>query len=743
MACYRLLVSTCLSCFLGLAPLLLHADDAKPAEKAWPYGMVVRPAVPDVQDQSWPRNPIDCFILARLEAKRLKPSVAAERMALLRRVTFDLTGLPPTLDEQQAFLSDDSLHAYEKVVDRLMASPRFGEHWAQYWLDLVRYAETDGFKSDDLRPQAYKYRDYVIKAFNSDLPYDRFVRQQLAGDELEPGSPDALVATGFNRLWPDENNAANLEQRRQEILDDVTDVAGQVFMGLTFGCARCHDHKFDPLLQTDYFRLQAFFAPMLPRDHAAPSSADQDKEVAWEEATRPIRQQMDELVSGKRAEMRKGALGKFRPEIQDAVRTPADKRTPYQQQIAWMAEQQIDRAETDAPKKLAEPMKKKYEELEKQMATMASLKPSGPASVMGIGDVSKAAPPTHLLDGGDWRKPGEELKPGFPLVLGEAPLDTELDPGVVSTGRRAALARWLTRPDHPLTARVMMNRLWQHHFGVGIVATPNDFGVQGTPPTHPELLDWLASEFVARGWSLKQMHRLMVTSAAYRQTSLVDKADATTLHAIEVDPQNQLLWHGRRRRLEGEAVRDAALQVAGDLNPRPYGPSAKPKLPALGRYSWKPDAKPEDQNRRSVYVLAKRNLRYPMFEVFDQPDLHLSCARRAQTTTAPQALLLFNGDFLMERAQNWAGALLERHGADDEALLNEAYQMAWGRMPSSDELNLSRRFWAEHAKRLEQTPEKNLALPPNLGPDMSKVHAAAVVDLCHAILNANEFLYVD
>ncbi len=705
------------------------AEEPRPADRAkpdlWAFTAPKRPTVPTPSKPGWVINPIDAFILDKLEANGLTPNDPADKLTLLRRVSFDLTGLPPTIAEQDAFLADTSSGAYGRVVDRLLASPRYGERWAQHWLDVVRYAETDGFKADDLRPFAHRYRDYVIQALNDDLPYDRFVRQQLAGDELEPGNPSALIATGFNRLHPDEYNAANLEQRRQEILDDITDVTGLAFLGLTIGCARCHDHKFDPIKQTDYFQLQAFFAALKPRDDVlaldpAARKDYQGRMAAWEVATRDIRKEMDSLVAGKREDERKKALEKFRAEIQEAVLTPAEQRTPYQTQIALMAEQQLNRAEREAPTKMAADQKKRYKDLEDKLAGMEPKRPSPLPAVMAVSDVGNVPPPVHLLDGGDWRKPRQELQPGFPEVLGtHAPRSA---PATNSTGRRSALAGWLTRPDHPLTARVMVNRLWQHHFGTAIVATPNDFGAMGSKPTHPELLDWLAVEFVESGWSLKQMHRLMVLSATYRQSSLLDPKDPRHVNGKDVDPENSLLWRANRRRLEGETARDAMLAVSDELSLRMFGPSARPKLPeGISNYAWKPDPKSEDQNRRSVYVLAKRNLRYPMFDAFDLPDMHNSCGRRLKTTTAPQALLFLNGEFTSDCAVQWAKGLLKKYGTDEHGLIADAYRAAWGRAPTNGEVALAKKY-------LER---------------QSAERSAAVTAFCHALLNTNEFLYID
>jgi hypothetical protein len=695
----------------------------------------LRPKVPAVKDSAWARNPIDHFILARLQAKGLAPNRPANRLRLLRRVTHDLTGLPPTIEEQEAFLRDTRPDAYERVVDRLIGSPHFGERWATHWLDLVRYAETDGFKEDALRPDAHRYRDWVIGALNANLPYDTFVRWQLAGDELAPGNPEALVATGFNRLWPDEYNAANLEQRRQEILDDVTDTTGLVFLGLTVGCARCHDHKYDPLSQRDYFRLQAFFAAMQPRELPLPGEelrVYQKKRAAWEARTRHVRDEIERLLEPKRQKLHAGALEKFRAEIKEAVRTAPGRRTPYQWLIALMALKQAERAEEAAPARLAAAEKKRYQELQKKLAALGAPL-AAPATAMATTDIGAMAPPTHRLAGGDWRKPRGEVKEGFPAFLGSTQPDERLPVALPSTGRRAALARWLTRADHPLTARVMVNRIWQHHFGQGIVATASDFGAQGAPPTHPDLLDWLARELVESGWDLKHIHRLLVTSAAYRQDSVIDADSTLHARALAVDRGNDLLWHARRRRLEGEAIRDAMLALSGELNTRMFGRSARPVLPAnLSKYAWKPDARPHDRHRRSVYVLARRNLRFPIFDAFDLPDMHNSCSRRLTTTTAPQALLLLNGVLALGHARAWAQGLRARHGDDPKAIVQAGYRAAWGRPADDDEVKLGLRFLQRQALDLREQ-----------GSGDEEARSAALADFCHALLNTNEFVYVD
>jgi hypothetical protein len=721
----------------------LAAGESSFHQGEWPYMPPVRPAVPNVGQGAWAVHPIDRFVLARLEQARLKPSAEAEKSALLRRVTFDLIGLPPTSAEMDAFVTDESESAYLRVVDRLLASPRFGERWATHWLDLVRYAETEGFKADRLRPNAFRYRDYVIDSFNSDRPFDEFIRQQLAGDELEPDNPQALVATGFLRLYPDEDNAANIFQRRQEILDDVTDTTSLVFLGLTMGCAQCHDHKFDDILQTDYYRLQAFVVSMAERDDlpvvdAQAVAAYREKLARWEEATAPIRREIAAILQPLHEERTKFNLEKYEPAIVACYQKPASERTPYEEQIARMVQWRLDAAlkEEEAIKKLAPDEQQKLAELNEKLAEFDPLKPAPLTTAMAVEDIGQEAPPTHLLAGGNWKRPQETLAPGFPEFLGattpEEAVLADIHRREPTTGRRTQLAAWLTRPDHPLTARVIVNRLWQQHFGRGIVATPNDFGVQGERPTHSELLDWLAVELVDSGWSLKHMHRLMVTSATYRMTSLVDPDDPNAARAMKLDRENKLLWRANRRRLEGEAIRDAMLQMAGQLNLDMHGPSARPKLPAgvSARYAWEPDEEAAQRNRRSVYLLAKRNLRFPLFEAFDQPDLHQSCPRRAVTVTAPQSLAMLNSELTLELAQQWAERLLAERFVKTSDLVRMAYRAAYSREASEGEVELAERFLNEAMRDGNEEAR-----------DEPQAHDVA--DFCHALLNSNEFITVD
>jgi hypothetical protein len=748
-----------ISCATGallLVWLAVAASSARAAEPSfhhgeWPFNSPVRPAVPNIANPSWAANPIDHFVAAGLEKVGLHQGLEADKATLLRRVTYDLTGLPPGPAELDAFLADNSDGAYTGVVERLLASPRFGERSAQSWLDLVRYAETEGFKADGLRPNAYRYRDYVIDSFNNDRPFDEFIRQQIAGDELEPDNPDALVATGFLRLYADEDNAANLFQRRQEILDDVTDTTSLAFMGLTMGCAQCHDHKFDDIPQTDYYRLQAFFVSLADRDDsilADPSAiAAHNAELArWEQATATIRAALEKLLRKAHDQRLKYYLEKYEPAITAAYLKPADQRSPLEEQIARMVGWRIDRLFEDKSmtEKLTKSEKEQFAQLQKQLAAFDSLKPKELPKALAVCDVGRQAPPTHLLEGGSWTRPAAEVSPGFPEFLGaDAPQSVraaEIHRREPTTGRRTQLADWLTRPDHPLTARVIVNRLWQQHFGRGIVATPNDFGLQGERPTHPELLDWLAVELVENHWSLKHIHRLMVTSAVYRMSSFERPVAQLAARVAQVDHDNKLLWKANRRRLEGEGIRDAMLQISGELNLEMHGPSARPELPAgvSDRYAWKADEDASRRNRRSIYVLAKRNLRYPLFEAFDQPDLHQSCSRRAVTVTAPQSLAMLNSELTLELAHSWAERLVAEHGDSPDELIQSAYRAAFSRKATMKEIELSEKFLTDESK-LESKESRN----GSASRESAKVGVDAVTAFCHALFNSNEFITVD
>ncbi len=740
--------------FFAVAALVVPlANIAAPSEdpftlqqrKYWAFQKIRRWQPPVVRDRLWVRNPIDAFVLAELESKGLPPSPRANKITLLRRATADLTGLPPTPEDVEAFLADKSPRAFEKVVDRLLASPHYGERWARHWLDLARYAESEGFKSDETRPNAWRYRDYVIRAYNADRPFDRFIREQIAGDELWPNDPDARVATAFNRHYPDESNARNLMQRRQEILNDVTDTAGSVFLGLTYGCARCHDHKFDPILQADYYRLQAFFANVRAADEIVlvpPDAVEKHRRqmAVWEEKTRSIRDQMAAIEAPKRKEIYNDFFSKYPPEIQAAILKPPEERTAIEWQMYYKANAYLYPDSETVAQNLKGDEKKKWQALKTELDKFRDLRPPDLPIATGIVDVSAQAPKTFVLAGGVYDAPKQEVEPGFPAILDPNPAKITPPQGLDSTGRRTALANWLSSPENPLTARVVVNRVWHYHFGRGIVRTPSDFGMVGEEPTHPKLLDWLASEFIRQGWSLKSLHRLIMLSSTYQQSS------AHRRRAFLADPQNRLFWHFPRQRLEAEVIRDSCLAVAGLLNPKLGGPSVFPELPAgMSRGNWKVTQDPAERNRRSIYIFVRRNTRYPLLEVFDLPDTHESCARRNVTTIAPQALTLLNGKLTLEWAEAFAGRVLKSAGSGLKAQIETAYRLAYSRRPEASELETALGFFERQRALIAERASTGgkLALPPLLPEHADRVEAAALVDFCHMLMNSNEFVYRD
>ncbi len=738
---------------LALACCVWAASDDLPftAEQLshWAYQKVKKPKTPAVRNRAWVRTPIDAFALAKLESKGVNPSPEADKITLLRRATFDLTGLPPTPEEVDAFLADNSPRAFEKVVDRLLSSPHYGEKWARHWLDLARYAESEGFKADETRPNAWRYRDYVIKAFNEDKPYDRFIKEQIAGDELWPDDPDAVVATGFNRHYPDEYNARNLRQRRQEILNDITDTVGAVFLGSTIGCARCHDHKYDPILQKDYYRLQAFFAATRSKDDyvlvPATVQADYKRKLArWQELTREIRDQIARIEAPVARAIYDDSFDKYPEEIKLAITTPPEKRDTMQwlmyHKAQWQLKYGVDEDGNGVAQKLKGEKKKEWEALRKQLAAFDGIKPKPLPVGSGIADVGAEAPATYVLKGGGYDAFAEEVQPGFPTIFDRG--DAKIAPSKIgATGRRAALANWLADPANPLTARVMVNRIWHYHFGRGIVGTPSDFGEMRDHETHRELLDWLASAFVEQGWSVKKTHRLIMLSNTYRQSSRFNA------EAAKIDPENKLLWRFRRQRLTGEEIRDAILAVSGRINWQMGGPGVYPEIPKEMdvRGGWKRNENEEQKTRRSVYTFVRRNSRYPMFQAFDMPDTHESCSRRTVTTTAPQALNLLNDKTILLSAQSFAGRVLKEAGTDANAQIVAAYRLAFSRNPDAGERRLAMDFLQQQSALIKSRIEAKqpVALPSNCPVEIDQARAAALVDLCHVLFNSNEFVYVN
>jgi hypothetical protein len=648
----------------------------------WAFQPVRKIRIPEAKDAGWSRNPIDHFVFAKLSAEGLKPSDEAEKRTLVRRAYFDVIGLPPSAEQVEQFINDTAPDAYEKLIDRLLADPRYGEKWARHWLDLVRYAESDGYKADSFRPQAWRYRDYVIRSFNQDTPYNRFLEEQIAADELWPDQPDALVGVSYLRLPIYEYNQRNVKAQWATIINDITDVTGDAFLGLGMQCARCHDHKFDPIPQKDYYRLQAFFAAILPRDDlplATPGERKvyQEQLTKWETATTEIRGKIGAIEEPVRAKTAKGVIEKFPREIQAIMNKPGIERTPYEQQINDLAFRQVTDEFDKLDGKFHGSEKQKLDALEDELEKFDDLKPKPLPQAMLVADVGPTPPPTTLPRD----KTQTPVEPGVLTLLSAEPMEIGATSGGKSTGRRAALAKWLARPDNQFTSRVMVNRIWQLHFGRGLVATLNDFGHLGEQPSHPELLDWLAKYFVDHNWSVKAMHRLILTSATYRQS-------ATGTAGATIDPENRLLWRQNLRRLESDQIRDAMLWTSGELDSKMGGPSVDPSKP-----------------RRTIYTKWLRNSRDALLEAFDPPDPYVSMPQRNVTTTPMQSLVLINGPYALQRGQALAkriNAICQDH--DDEAAeAAAAYRLVFSRDPSDNEKSRATQFLREQAQRIAKS----------------------------------------
>lgn len=843
----------------------------------WAFQPVKHPAPPKVKAEAWVRNPIDAFVLANLEAKGLKPSPTATRRELIRRLTYDLTGLPPTPEEVAAFEQDKSPNAYEKVVDRLLASPQYGEKWARHWLDLVRYAETNSYERDNPKPHIHKYRDYVIRAFNEDKPYDRFVREQLAGDEMPNAVGDPLIATAYYRLgiWDDE--PADPVQAEFDDLDDLVATTGQAFLGLTLDCARCHDHKLDPIPQQDYYRFVSFFRNINRFKNGGPTdetlyfaTIEQKKEYeravaelaakrqanltalkAIEDAYRAKRPQLENANDIAELKYRyfEGAWDKIpdfdalkpvatgtlesnflalKPRKRDEeigfvfegfLNVPQDGeytffidtddgsrltvagkmllekggggqgmeksatlsltagrvpfrvdyfqgKSPFGLTLAWGgpgfprrplstfescgamglpvllgAELPLLFDKAKAEEYLA--LSREKTELDKQVVPVEM--------VLCVTEKGAKAPETFLLQRGDPHTPGDKVEPGFPVCAGGGkPVIPEPPADAKTTGRRTALADWMTSPDNPLTARVIVNRIWQHHFGRGIVRTPNDFGLQGAPPTHPELLDWLAATFVAgereegRGkskstqnselrtqdyncsWSFKKLHRLILTSNAYKQSSRANPV------GLAKDPQNDLFWRFDMRRLNAEEIRDSLLAVSGNINLQMFGEPVYPEIakeilagqsrPGHDWYTEK--MKPEDVNRRSIYIHVKRSLIYPMLASFDLPETDRPSAARFASTQPTQALTMMNSPLVNKQAEVLAARVRKEAGNEPKAFASRVLALVLQRTPAEAEITESVRL----LERLKQRGAK---------PEQAQTY------LCLMALNLDEFFYLD
>ncbi len=820
--------------------------------KHWSYQPIRHPAVPKVA-AGWVRNPIDAFILSGLNAHGLKPNPTASRQELIRRVAYDLTGLPPTPEEVTAFLADSSPDAYAKLVDRLLASPHYGEKWARHWLDLVRYAETNSYERDNPKPNAFRYRDYVIRAFNSDKPYNQFVREQIAGDEMPEASGDTLAATGYYRLgvWDDE--PADLKQAEADDTDDLVTTTGQTFLGITIDCARCHDHKFDPIPQKDYYRFASFFRNINrfknggPTDEAVyyatpDQKAEYDRKVADLDARRKANQakldsqeadlkslharlvdprdlsdvrytyyegaydhipdfkslkpvttgslnpglldirprHRDEnfafvfegtlnvpadgdytfsldsddgsrLIVGGKTVIEKNMLGGMGTEMHGTAHLTAGRVPfkleyfqgggPFGLSLAWggpgfkrralstlescgpdglpvlFAAELAALGQPDQAAKLAALLKEKTDLAAQQVPVDHCL---------CVTEAGATAPDTFVLLRGVPTSPSDKVSPRFPICAGGGDAVPASQPNAKTTGRRTALANWLVSPTNPLTARVIVNRVWQWHFGRGIVRTPSDFGLQGARPTHPQLLDWLATEFVAKGWSIKELSRLILMSNAYKQSA---RANAI---GLKKDPQNDLFWRSDMRRLDAEEIRDTVLAVSGNLNLAMFGPSVYPEIPkeilaaqSIPGYGWDTARMtPDDLNRRSLYIHVKRSLVYPILAAFDLPETDRSTAVRFASTQPTQALSTLNGPFFQKQAGVLAARVRKEVGDDATLFARRSLSLVLQRPAKPREV-------AECVSLMAKLEGRGAK------PEVAETY------LCLMEMNLNEFCYLD
>ena len=723
------------------------------ARNYWAFKLPVQTPPPNVSTNL--TNPIDRFLEKTRQEKGLRAAPRADRLTLLRRAYLDLIGLPPTPSETAQFIADNAPGAWERLIDRLLASPHYGERWGRHWLDVARYADSDGFEHDYDRPNAWMYRDYVVRSFNEDKPYNLFIKEQIAGDELERKSDDTMIATGFLRAGPRVHfREKDTPERRFDYLDDVLATIGRGVLGLTVQCARCHNHKFDPIPQKDYYALEAAIFgyvettyPLVPKEEAdayAKKVAEIDAQI------KPLREQIAKIEEPYREKLKAEALKKFPENVQRAVAKSASERTPGEALLATqilegalnVGGREVERAMTPA-----EAAQRKS--LNDRIAALQSQKPKpipvadivtdgdyrftplgdgddvigcvkcriqeGQGSFLHQGPGRYEVPPSYFLVRGDPNSKGSLMKPGFVTVATYGTPPAEIPPADGHTsGRRRALAEWLASRENPLTPRVIVNRIWHHHFGRGIVQTLDNFGKMGDPPTHPELLDWLAVEFMNRGWSIKQIHKLIMTSAAYQMASAYDDSKN-----IEKDPQNQFLWRFRTQRLDAEIVRDGVLAASGALNLVVGGKPVRPPLPdALVKSTiynvWQNQEDGPEVWRRSLYVYRKRGMAFPMFEVFDMPDPNFSAGRRSVSTVPTQALTLINNEFVLKQAQMFADRVKKEAGDDPVQQIQLAYRIALTRPPDDTELAVATDLVGSHS----------------------------LTDLTHVLLNLSEFLYM-
>ena len=729
------------------------APEPLSAATHWAFRSLSQPPIPALAANTRLETAVDRFIVAALEQKGLALSPQADPATLLRRVYFDLIGLPPTPAELDAFLSDPSPRAYEAVVERLLASPHYGERWGKHWLDAAGYADSNGyFSADSDRPLAYHYRDYVVRAFNEDRPYDRFVREQLAGDELAGYTPggdidsqtaELLAATHFLRNAPDgtgesDGNPDEVRTDRFSVLEGNLQITMSCLLGVTIQCARCHDHKFEPITQQEYYRLQAVFFPAYCPDHwvkpnertvTVGSRAEREENVR---KTTFVERQIQALNEGLRSmsvpfreQLREERLQavpeKDRAAFRKAVSTPKEKRSAEQARLLKQ-HPNLEISDDDLARRFPEYAAVR-EQVQRAIAARQREKPPPLDRLSVLVDVQANAPVHHILVRGQHNSPGPEVQPGVPAALtlpGNAFSLAAQSLGKNSSGRRSAFARWVTSAENPLFARVLVNRVWQHHFGTGLVTTPDNFGRSGAPPSHPELLDYLATEFIRQGWSIKALHRLIVKSAVYRQAS------APVEKGLAVDPDNRLLWHYPLRRLDAESLRDAMLAVTGELDLRMAGPYVPTVRRADGNVEV--DEQRADARRRSVYLQQRRTQVATLLELFDAPAMASTCAARANSTVPLQSLALLNSAFIRNRARAFAQRLEREAGTDTDRRLSLAFRLAAGREPLSEEREAAHRFREKQQAAYAGTKDASLRV---------------WTDLCQMILASNAFLYIE
>ena len=712
----------------------------------WAFQAITRPQLPESRFAQRVRTPVDAFVFARLEQQGLAARPASGRAALQRRLSLDLLGIPPTPAQQRRFALDNAAGAWGRLVERLLARPEFGERWARHWLDVARYGESNGYERDGTKPNAWRFRDYVIDAFNDDLPFDRFLTEQLAGDEIPESNARTQIATTFLRLGTWDDEPADPFADRYDQLDDVLGTTASAFLGLTLRCARCHDHKFEPLSQKDYYGILAVFTPLKRPEKiksvthreefdrevgsAAELAAYRDRNTKTDEQLAALNKQLSTLVDPARnSVLDASAAGKDKElpaDFAKAFRTAADKRSDPQKELVKKHSGTLERRVSESLRDEQREQRSRW--VAEVSRVTAARPPKPPRAYIWYEDTAKAAA-TQLFERGDPYQPKLEVQPGVPVVLGgqavAAPRALEK-----STGRRLWLSRWMTSRSNPLVARVFVNRVWQHLLGEGLVTSESDFGEMGDVPVHQELLDWLAADLVESGWQTKRLVKQIVNSAVYRMDSRHSAA------AAEADSQERLLWRFRQRRIDAEAFRDSVLAISGRLNQTMGGASVYPLLPqsVLAGQSrpgsgWGKSLA-QSEGRRSIYIFSKRSLAVPELALLDAPNSADSCSQRAVSTTGPQALTFLNGSFMTTAAAGLASRLLSEAGSDPAAQVQLAFRLTLCRSPGSEELKFSTGFLQAQAR-----------LPSGDKSQADDPARRALKAFCLVLLNTNEFAY--